>query len=209
MKTRTLKIALLLTITLNLSCKNDVKLSEYKYTDKANPVDCQSGYDPLLKEAFYAFEKDIINKYAQEKQNKSRAYRTFLNNVAADRLKTEDLVSTDSKAIFDVLKSKDGLFTNNHLNYNSSVFNCISAKIKDKALKQTLDALISTNSMSSKLYSAALRSSSSYIADTNMSMYIALDLYYSKFFNIDFSKVDLAANTPKPKPIDFNKIPKN
>jgi len=208
MNTRIFKIALVVSIALNLSCKkSEAKLSEFKYADQPNAVDCKSGYDDLLKEALYAFESDILNKYDQKGQNKLRAYRAYISSFTSNRTELEKTVTPHTKAIFDVLKSKTELWDGNHLNYNSAVVKCISDNIKDNGLKQTLNALITTNSMRSELFASPLSSNTSYARDTNLATFVALDLYYSKLNAVDFTNLDLTANIAKAQPIDFNKKP--
>ncbi|AUC77274.1 hypothetical protein [Olleya sp. Bg11-27] len=208
MNTRIFKIALVVIMAVNLSCKkSEAKLSEFKYADQPNAVACKSGYDDLLKEALYAFESDILNKYDQKGQNKLRAYRAYISNVISNRTELEKTVTPHTKAVFDVLKSKTELWDGNHLNYNSVVVSCILENMMDKGLKQSLNSLITTNSMRSELFAAPLRSSTSYARDTYLATFVALDLYYSKLNTVDFTNLDLSANIAKAQPIDFNKKP--
>ncbi|MEL0643499.1 hypothetical protein V6251_03835 [Olleya sp. Ti.3.14] len=210
MNTRIFKIALVLIITFNVSCKKaEVKLAEFKYADLPKAVNCDSGYDDLLSEALYAFEQDIVNKYDPKTKNKLRAYRAYISNYISNRTALEQIVTPHTKAVYDVLKSKQELWDGNHLNYNSTAITCIIDSIKDKGLQQTLNALKSTNSMNSEIFAPPLRSNTSYSRDTNLATFIALDLFYSKFNTIDFTTVDLSLNQPKDQPIDFNKRPVN
>ena len=43
------------------------------------------------------------------------------------------------------------------------------------------------------------------LSDKSLATFTALDLYYAKLFNIDFSKINLEKSEQK---VDFNKIPK-
>ena len=206
MNTRIFKIALVLIIALNISCKkSEAKLSEFKYADQPDAVTCNSGYDAVIKEALYAFEKDILTKYDQKGQNKLKAYRAYINNSISNRTNLEATITPHAKAIYDVLKSKPELWDGTHLNYTSPVITCIIDNIKDKKLQQSLVSLISTNSMRSELFTPALRSSSSYARDTYLATFLALDLYYSKFNTVDFSKVNLSNNIGDVLPGDLDK----
>ncbi|RAJ16801.1 hypothetical protein [Olleya aquimaris] len=208
MNTRIFKIVLVVVLTITFSCnKNEAKLPDFKFADQPKAVDCKTGYDDVLNEALYAFENDIVNKYDPKSKNKLRAYRAYISNVISNRTNLEQTITAHSKAIYDVLKTKPELWDGNQLNYNSPLVSCISENLKDTSLKQTLNALISTNSMSSELFSAPLMSNTSYSRDTYLATFIALDLYYSKFNSVDFTTVDLTANEPKEQPIDFNKKP--
>lgn len=208
MNTRIFKIALVLLFAVNLSCKKEaVKLVEFKYADQPNTITCNSGYDDILKEALYTFENDIINKYDTKSKNKFRAYRAYISNYISNRTALDQTISEHSKAVYDVLKSKKELWNGNQLNYNSAVIKCLTDNMTDKSLKQTVTALISTNSMRSELFAAPLRSNTSYTRDTNLATFVALDLYFSKFNTVDFTTVDLSANQVKDQPVNSNQRP--
>jgi len=209
MNTRIFKLVLILAITFNFSCKKEATVN-YKYADQPDTVTCNSGYDDLLKEALYAFENAMTSKLDPNGQNKLRAYRSFISNALTNRPGyLETIITKHTKEVFDALKNKPGLFNGNTLNYDGEVTKCIGNNIKDPGLKTTFNALLKANSMSAKLFGAPLRSSTAYSRDTNLATYIALDLFYARMHDIDFTKVDLEANEPKPQPIDFNKKPTN
>lgn len=199
-----LVIALVITFT---SCKKEVALSEYKYAEKGIVLNCDKFDLKLLNEALFAFENDITNAYAKDKKNLTQAYAQFVRNAVSGRVKYEDVVSTHTFAVFEVLKSKNELWDLNNvkskLNYNSPVFNCISENIKSKDLKTTLNALISTNSMSTKLFGPALITGyRSAISDKYLSAYLALDLFYTKLFDVDVTKI-----VEKTGKVGLNNIP--
>ncbi len=84
--------------------------------------------------------------------------------------------------------------------------------MQDQSLKTNFNALVSTNSMNYKLFGPALRSNTSYTRDAYLQTFIALDYYYSKMFDLDFSKINLEFNDTKQEAnnkIDFNKTPLN
>lgn len=209
MKTPFLKllaIALIITFT---SCKKEeqVVLSEYKYADKGIVLNCDKFDLKLLNEALFAFENDILNAFAKDKNNLNQAYAQFTRSAVAGKVKYEDIVSLHTLAVFEVLKSKSELWDLNNqkskLNYNSSLFNCISENIKSKDLKTTLNALISTNSMSIKLFGPTLNSEYRFaVSDKYLSAYMAFELFYAKLFDIDVTKVAI-----KEEKVDFNDIP--
>ncbi|MDO5971698.1 hypothetical protein Q4Q35_17990 [Flavivirga aquimarina] len=203
-------ITLLLVLTL-LNCKNDNSFSDYKYTDKPIVLTCNDFNSKLYHEALYAFENDILKFYSKTGKNVSltQAYGNFVRNASYKRVKYEDVISAHTLEVFKALKNENTLWDANnaksHLNYNSSIVNCIANNIQDTALKTTFNALVTTNSMSPKLFGAPLNSKyRTVIKDKYLATYIALDLFYSKLFDIDFSKVDL--DKPEPK-VDFNKKP--
>ena len=200
----------LLVITL-ISCKQEKVFSDYKYADKPAVFNCEGVNSKLLNEALYSFEDDILKHYKGDKQNfrLDQAYSQLIRNSVFGRLKLEDMVSKHSVEIFEVLKNDNSLWEVNnpksYLNYNSTTLKCISKNINDTALKTTFDALVATNSMDSKLFGAPLISKyRNTTKDKNLAMYVALDLYYAKMIDLDFSKVNL--NKPEQK-VDFNQLP--
>ncbi|GAA4238903.1 hypothetical protein GCM10022291_31150 [Postechiella marina] len=183
-------VALLITFT---SCKKEVKLSEYKFAEKGIVLNCDKFDLKLLNEALFSFENDIINFYSKDEKNVSRAYGQFVRNAVNNRLNYKNVASQHTLEIFEVLKTKTNLWNLNNtvskFNYNNPVFNCIKQNIQNKDLKTTLNALTTTNSMSPKLFGASLSKGFVYAEkDKYLAAYIAFDLFYAKFFDIEFSK---------------------
>lgn len=203
-------ITFLLVITL-FSCKKESPFTDFKYADKPVAFTCEGVNSKLLNEALYSFEDDIAKHYNKGIPNPrlDKAYSQILRNAAFGRLKLEDIVSKHTVSVFEALKKEDNLWdsTNpkSHLNYNSATLKCISNSIKDTNTKTTLNALLSTNSMAPKLFGPAIVNKyRNALNDRSLAMYIALDLYYAKMFDVDFSKVNL----DKPEQdVDFNKLP--
>lgn len=203
MKTKIYMTTFLLVVTL-VSCKKENTLSEYKYADKPMALPCDSLNSKLYNEALYSFEDDILNFYGKDKKSLLTSYSRFLRVAIYSRVKYQDIVSEHTLKVFEVLKNDNDLWnlnsTTSHLNYNSKLMDCISKNIKDKDLKTTLNALLTTNSMSPKLFGApVLASYSLALSDKALASYIAFDLYYAKLFDIDLTQV----GKEKPK-VDFN-----
>lgn len=203
-------ITLLFVITL-FSCKKENPFTDYKYADKPVAFTCEDVNAKLLNEALYSFEDDIIKHYQKRSKNPrlDQAYSQVIRNSVFGRLKAEDIVSKHTVSVFEALKKEDNLWSSKNpksrLNYNSAVIKCISNTIKDSNIKTTLNALLSTNSMAPKLFGPAIVNKyRNALNDKNLAMYIALDLYYGKMFDIDFSKVNL--DKPEQK-VDFNQVP--
>ncbi|GAB1856937.1 hypothetical protein MHTCC0001_17730 [Flavobacteriaceae bacterium MHTCC 0001] len=203
-------IALALVITL-FNCKKAEKektLDEFKFSEKGIVLDCDKFDVKLLNEALFSFENDITKFYGKDNPNKTRVFSQFINNSIYGRIKYTDIVSPHTVKIFEVLKSKKDLWnldnTTSKLNYNSTLFSCIMNNISDKDLKTTLSALVSTNSMSPKLFNPAIKSNYSIATrDKYLSAYLALDAFYAKLFDVDLTQI-----TEKPEQkVDFNKVP--
>ena len=204
-------ILALLLITILFSCKNEAQFTNYKYADKPAGFTCEGVNQKLLNEALYSFEDDITKHYNKNVKNPrlEQAYSQIIRNSVYGRLKLEDIISKHTINVFNALKNESDLWdannTKSHLNYKGKILKCIANNIKDKNLKTTLNALISTNSMAPKLFGPTIISKyRNVLSDKNLAMYIALDLFYAKFFDLDLTTI----NTDKPeKKVDLNKAP--
>lgn len=211
------KLIAFLLMALVFNCKKaseEKTLNDFKFTEKGIVVSCNDFDVKLLNEALFSFEEDILNAYGQARNssttpNLSRAYSQFISNATYGRVKYNEVVSPQSAAIFEVLKSKSSLWntdTSKGLNYNHPIVSCISENILDKDLKTTFNALLETNSMSAKLFTPALQSNYGAVyRDKYLSTYVALELFYGRLFGIDLSKVSEKTE----EKVDFNKIPQN
>jgi len=211
MKSTLTLITFLLVFTL-FNCNKQNSFSDYKYSDKPEAIICEGLNSKLYNEALYSFEDDILKFYQQKKSNITlvQGYSQFIRAAIYSPPKFEEIVSKHTLDVFEALKTDTDLWdatnTKSHLNYNGKTLNCIASNIKDANLKTTFEALISTNSMSPKLFGTPLVTKyRNALNDKYLALYIALDLYYSKLFDIDFSKVNL--DKPEQK-VDFNKVPK-
>jgi hypothetical protein len=193
------------------SCKKENTFTDYKFSDKPETITCEGLNNALFKEALYSLEDDLLNFYQKTnpKTSLTQAYSQFLRLSIYGRLKHEDIISEHTLSVFKALKNESDLWdTNNtksYLNYNSAIIQCISNNIKDEALKTTFNALLSTNSMSPKLFGSPLINKyRNALNDKYLATYMALDLFYAKLFDIDFTKINL--DKPEQK-VDFNKVP--
>lgn len=201
--------AFLLVCTL-LSCNQDVTLSEYKFSDKAAVINCGGKDSKLFNEALYAFEDDITSFYKNKNNpngNLPLIYSQFLRNYSGHRINYEELVTPHTLEVFKVLKTRKDLWDPNSsvskLNYYGSFFNCIATNVQDKNLKPTLNALLTTHSMSPRMFTAPLLTQYRAAAnDKYLSAYVAFDLFYAKLFDIDPTKVK-----EREEKVDFNQTP--
>lgn len=199
-------ITILLMFTF-FSCKQQNTFSDYKFADKPQAISCEGLNSKLYNEALYSFEDDILSYYKEKKQSSAliQAYSQFLRAAIYGRLKFEDLASKHTLDVFEALKNENDLWdatnTKSHINYNGKAINCIANNIKDENLKTTFGALISTNSMSPKLFAAPLSTKHrNVLSDKFLASYVAFDLFYANLFNIDFSKVDFNKPAEKVEP---------
>lgn len=211
MKTNFKFLTILLVISL-VSCKNEGPSLEYKYADKPVTITCDNLDSKLYQEALYTFEDDILKFYGKNNPKTSliQAYSQFTRNANSGRIKYEAIVSAHTVDVFKALKNENKLWDANniksHLDYNGPLLSCIANNITDVKLQTTLNALLSINRMSPKLFGPPLLAKyRTVLKDRYLATYIAFDLFYAKLFDIDFSKVNL--DKPESK-VDFNKVPK-
>ncbi|WP_445956470.1 hypothetical protein [Yeosuana sp.] len=205
MKTKFYLMTLLCLFTL-FSCKQNNTFTDFKYADQPVVLNCENLNSKLYQEALYSFENDIANFYSKDKNSLSRSYSQFIRASAFNQVKFTEIVSPHTLQVFEALKKDSDLWNSNnstdHFNYKSSLMNCIAKNIGDKDLKTTLNALLSTNSMSSKLFNAPLISNyGSVINDKYLATYVAFDLFYARLFDVDFTQIK--AEKPQAK-VDFN-----
>ena len=193
-----IKSIIILILCTFLSCKNNNTLSEYKYSDQETLLNCDSPDAKLWNEALYSFENDIRIFYANNHYNKDADLYLFYSEFVVRYIKNmvayEDLISPHTLEVFNVLKTKPELWnldnTISKLNYYSPLFNCIAANVQDKDLHTTLNALLSTHSMSPRMFTSPLSTQSRTVAnDPYLRAYVAFDLFYAKLFDIDVSKI--------------------
>lgn len=186
-------VSFLLILTIFTSCKKEATLSEYKYADKEYTVQCESVNPELLKEAVFSFENDITKYYERNgKSNLSQAYGRTVNFGMYGNAKYKEIVSPHTLEIFNILKTDTELWNlegkTKTLNYNHKLVQCLADNLKDHDLKTTFNALLTTNSMTPKLFGAPLRRKAHIaLKDKHLATYIALDMFYAKLFNVDFN----------------------
>ncbi len=224
----TIKILTIIFILTSYSCKrNTANLANYKYADKEQKINCSSQNNKLLNEAIYSFEDDIIKQYDPQNNDLNRAYSIYLRQALNARtIPYANFTAKHSVEIANALKN-DGIYhADGSLNYQSELVECIASNIRDKRIRTTLNALLSTNSMRKNLFQETLKSNMQQIyVDKYLSLYVALEYYYPGVLKEDFSKVDFEnrkkptknTNTQNPKiktpqkneKVDFNKRPAN
>lgn len=202
MKLRLTVLALCLCL---FNCKEDQKAQSvefnYKYSQE-QILNCEGIDTALLQEAVLSFEEDLVNFYTPDKPVYSRAYSLFVNQAISNRVDYSKIVSEHSKTVLEALKQEKELWTNNpdgsKVNFSHPLFKCIADNIKDEPLQKTFNALIQTNSMSLRMFGDELKRKTFGMKDDKyLATYVALELFYGKFYDTDLSALSL-----KTKPAD-------
>jgi len=215
------KIILAAAISVSvLSCKKEATIA-YKYADKPAAVTCESVDSKLYSEAYYAFENAILiyaqntNRRPNFKITVDNALKNFISRSRGN-IKITDFVTEESFAIFNQLKSEN-IWNGPNLKSDASITECIGNSISNKEIKASFNALRSVGSLNPKLMVSAMtdnRAVRDQFKDKALMTYAALDLYFAKFFNTDFSAITFLTEQEKPaapvapvKPVANQKTP--
>lgn len=179
-----------------LSCKQESKF-DYKYADQPQTLSCEDIDAKLFNEAYYAFENAIITYTKNTKRSPNlnvtpefalRAYTVRAQGL----IRITDYITKETYDIFQKLKDKD-IWNGNQLKNNSNFTECIGRNIENPKIKGSFNTLRSVNSLNPVLVATTItedRTIRNQYNDKTLMTYIALDLYYSKFFNTDFSNIE-------------------
>jgi len=199
------KIVLAAAISLSiLSCKKEATI-EYKYADKPAVISCEGVNEKLLSEAYYAFENAIItqakntNKRPNANITVEYALRNFISRSRGP-IKITDYVTEESLAIFNNLKTLD-IWDGPQLKNSAAITECIGNNISNPTIKGSFNTLRSVGSLNPKLMVSAMtdnRAVRDQYKDKVLMTYAALDMYYAKFYNTDFSAVTFLTEQTQP-----------
>lgn len=206
------KIVLVLVLSISiLSCKKEATY-EYKYADQPQTLACETIDAKLYSEAYYAFEKAIIThaKNTSKRPNFNITPEYALRNYimrSRSNIKITDFVTEETLQIFKTLQKQD-IWNGPQLKNNSALTECIGNSITNATIKGAFNTLRSVESLDPKLLVSVMvddRSIRNQFKDNALMTYAALDLYYAKFFNTDFSNVEFLVEkepmvTPTQKP---------
>lgn len=191
------KISTLLMIATILitSCKNEPKI-DYKYQDNKDLFNCDAVDMDLIKEAVYAFESYIEKNYCFIPPNSvDKGYYFYWEIAIADRIPAVELIEPHVLLIRDELKKIDDLWITKNdvttLNFNHPFTKCISSAIQDLQIKRTFDVLTESNTFNNFTFLSGIeRDPIKIYNDRGLSTYIAMNTFYARILNLDFSDID-------------------
>lgn len=210
MKTNSMRltaIILSLSTLILFNCELEKKSAptmDYQFDDQEKLLTCSEMDTLLINEALYSFRDDITNHYTFDQNNLPLSYRNFVNDAVNNRADYQNIVSEHTKQVFKALKQTPGIWRAKGdgyiLDYDGPLFACIADNISDQGLKKTIDALLTTNSMSSRMLNEPLRQNTFKMRDdAYLAALVAFDLYYAKLFDVDLSQ---PANNPADSPVE-------
>lgn len=183
-----MKITFYILVALFITSCNMQPSLEYQYSDKEQPISCDTQYNALLNEALHSFEADILKSSTGETKTQLTAYGQYIFKGMTGTARYEDLVSMHSLAIRDQLIAENIVITTgvkSNLNYEHPAVKCIINNVEDPDLKRTLNALLQTNSMDPAMFNSRLRNFGQKAGKSRyQALYIALDSYYQNLVGL-------------------------
>lgn len=178
------------------SCKQE-PTTDYKYADQPQVLTCENIDSKLFSEAYYAFE-DAILTHAKNNNRRPNfnitpeyAFRSYILR-ARGNMQITDYVTKETLAVFNILKSQD-IWNGIQLKNNSPITECIGSNISNTTIRGSFNTLRSVGSLNPNLVASSItddRTIKNQYKDKVLMTYIALDMYYSKFYSADFSNIE-------------------
>lgn len=188
----TLLFSLFLIITLS-SCEQKPQFN-FQHSDREQVIQCDPTINALLNEALYVFEDDIKNSYNEsEGEGVNLAYARFIYVGFAGTAEYERVASQSALDVHKALIEQNILIKNgfkSNLNYKHPAVQCIVNNMEDVGLRNTIKALIDSNTMDPKLFATRMRNAGrNAVKNRYVSMYIALDTYFQQLEGIEVAPV--------------------
>lgn len=186
---------LLITALCFTSCTEEPKIT-YKYQQNDDLFNCDGVDMKLIKEAVYAFENYIKNHYSfQGEKTIEKGYYFYWEISKGNRIPAVEFIDAHTLEIRNELKKIDGLWiiTNDEatLNMNHPFTKCISDYMDDEQLKKIYDVLRESNTFKNSVFIAPLkRDVKSIMKDKGLVTYLALNTFYARILNLDFSNIE-------------------
>lgn len=186
---------LLITFVFAMSCKTEPNI-EYKYQQEDELFECDAVDMALIKEAIYAFEDYIKNHYSfQNPKSVDQGYYYYWEISRSTRIPAVEFINPHVLNIRDELKKIDDLWITKGetttLNYKHPMVKCISNYMVNPELKKTFDVLTESNTFKDQVFLALLKRDPIAIKkDPALATYLALDTFYARILNLDFSNLE-------------------
>lgn len=183
-------IALLL-LLISSSCKPEPKL-DYKFINQENYFKCSEVDIDFFNEATYAFEDFIIKNYDFSQNGDIKlAYRNFLINARHDLIPMAERLDDYLISVIKTIKNEKNLWVASEhpkLSHTAAITTCISNSIQDDKFKNIFAALASSSTLKSSTVAPLIQADLDLaINDKSVATYIALDMFYAKLINLDYS----------------------
>ncbi len=178
-----------LTLLVFYGCDSVIK-PEYRYQNKKNLFLCNSADMETVKEAVYVFEDYISENYSFFSNTVDEGYYNYLKLLLDDRSPASEFFSEYLVEFKDYLKSRDEFWTEKNgqlrLNYNNELVTCIINNIQDDQIRNTINALVTSNTARTELLGPVLfRNSSMMTEDRALATYVVFETFYPKLFYME------------------------
>lgn len=179
-------LVLLVPLLLLFGCKNEPKI-EYKYSDQEDLFMCSSADMDLIKEAVYVFEDYISKNYAFLSKQPPEGYHNYIELLYDDRSPAKEFFSPHLIKFTEYIKNQNDLWVEIDgqlkLNYDHELVTCIVNNIKDEQLRNTIDVLITSNTVKPQVLGPIMmRNKQMMQEDRALATYLVLETFYPKLF---------------------------
>lgn len=198
---------LIIALVFTTSCKTEPNL-EYKYLQEDELFECGSVDMTLIKEAVYAFEDYIKYNYSiQGDKSIEKGYYFYWEISKGTRIPAVEFIDDHILAIRDKLKKVDDLWVINGdealLNMQHPIVKCIGDYMKEPRLKQIFNVLTESNTFKHSVFIAPMGRDPKVIRDDRaLCTYLALNTFYARILNLDFSNLEKLIELNKRKFIE-------
>ena len=172
----------------------------YKYQEKEQSIKCSNIDSQIIYEALYSFKEDISRSYLREIQEKdyfnfSHSYAQYIYKGAMGDVNYIEFASPHTLKVFKELVKEEGLFIKqegkSNLNYNHDFVICLINNFENKEMKNKILSLIDVNYLSPEIMAENYRiTTTDADTDPDFLMFIALDTYYQRFLDLDFTETN-------------------
>jgi hypothetical protein len=195
LKMKKFSTILLIALTFTTSCKTEPNL-EYKYLQEDELFECGAIDMDLIKEAVYAFEDYIKQHYSiQGEKSIEKGYYFYWEVSKGTRIPAVEFIDDHILAIRDELKKVDNLWVINgndaQLNMEHPIVKCIGDYMQDQKLKPIFNVLTESKTFKHNVFIAPMgRDPQAIRNDRALCTYLALNTFYARILNLDFSNLD-------------------
>ncbi|MBT8258276.1 MAG: hypothetical protein KJO49_07375 [Bacteroidia bacterium] len=170
-------------------CKNSSE-PNYIYQDQPDLFSCSGADMKMVKEGFYVFENYIAENYAFLSNSTDEGYYNYIKLLLDDRSPASEFFSDYLVEFKDYLKERDEFWVEKngqlHLNYDYPLVNCLINNIKNEQLRNTIDALVSSNTVRPETLGPVLyRNHEMMASDKALAAYVIFETFYPKLFYMD------------------------
>jgi len=174
---------------ISFACDQKPKI-EFQYSNQPDLFLCSDADMDLVKEAVYVFEDYIKSNYSFLSKDRPEGYHNYIRLLLDDRSPAREFFNDYLKSFTKYIKEQDELWTEKDgllkLDYNHPLVTCIINNIQDEQLKNTIDAMITSNTVRPEVIGPLMfRNKHLMVEDRALATYLIFETFYPKLFYMD------------------------